>query len=116
MVQLDQPIRPYEDRWHRPVNLPLPGAGGYRCSVKPASRIAPRFRSSVTQAFAWVTRLSSWFGTGKPEISHTRLGHLDRINVHITLMPPLGSQAHATELGESNCFACRLYGLEKAKV
>ena len=40
MVQLDQLFKPCGSRWHRPVILPLPGAGGDRCSVRPASRCA----------------------------------------------------------------------------
>ncbi|KAL9333519.1 hypothetical protein Peur_073658 [Populus x canadensis] len=65
----------------RPVILPLPGAGGCRCSVKPASRIAPHFRRQVAQAFAGVTWLSSWLGTGRPDNNHAILGPLDKINV-----------------------------------
>ncbi|GMY32126.1 putative acyl-coa dehydrogenase ibr3 [Fagus crenata] len=51
---------------HRLVILPLLRAGGFRCSVKPASRSTLHFRNHVTQAFAQVTRPISQLGTGKP--------------------------------------------------
>ncbi|KAL5732459.1 hypothetical protein ACOSQ2_032151 [Xanthoceras sorbifolium] len=62
MVQLESnPASHVGTRWHRPVNLSLPGAGGSRCSVKPASRrtllsrdhVAPCFRRThMTQLLA----------------------------------------------------------------
>uniref|UniRef100_A0A3N7G858 Uncharacterized protein n=1 Tax=Populus trichocarpa TaxID=3694 RepID=A0A3N7G858_POPTR len=67
MVQLDQPIRPCGSRWHRPVILPLPGAGSDRCSVRPASRCALPSRSHDTQVFTRMPWLNSWLGTGGPD-------------------------------------------------
>ncbi|KAL9339601.1 hypothetical protein Peur_068616 [Populus x canadensis] len=69
MVQLDQLFKPCGSRWHRPVILPLPGAGGDRCSVRPASRCALHSRSHDTQVFTRMPRLNSWLGTGGPDKS-----------------------------------------------
>ena len=44
---------------HRPVILPPTGAGGGRCSVKPASRSFLHSRSHAVQAFARMSRLIS---------------------------------------------------------
>ncbi|KAL1177457.1 hypothetical protein V6Z11_A03G032500, partial [Gossypium hirsutum] len=49
-----------------PVILPLPGAGGVRCSVKPASRFFPLSKNHETQAYARAPWSNSWLGTGKP--------------------------------------------------
>ncbi|TYI91096.1 hypothetical protein E1A91_D03G167400v1, partial [Gossypium mustelinum] len=56
--------------WTRPVILPLPGAGGFRCSVKPASRFIPHSKNRDAQAYAPAPRSNSRLGTGKPESNH----------------------------------------------
>ncbi|KAK5847066.1 hypothetical protein PVK06_003368 [Gossypium arboreum] len=56
--------------WIKPVILPLPGAGGVRCSVKPASRFFPLFKNHETQAYARAPWSNSWLGTGKPMSNH----------------------------------------------
>ncbi|GLT31962.1 hypothetical protein SLA2020_066590 [Shorea laevis] len=66
---------------HRPVILPLPRGGGFRCSVKPASRGPLHSRNNVTQAFARVTRFNSRLGTGRPEISISRPDTMGWTNV-----------------------------------
>lgn len=50
----------------QPVIPPLSGAGGARCSVKPASRCALKSRSHETWAFAQDSRLNSQLGAGRP--------------------------------------------------
>ncbi|KAK1588277.1 hypothetical protein Q3G72_021586 [Acer saccharum] len=68
-------IRP---KRHRPVVLPLPRAGGSRCSVKPASRCALHFRNHESLAFAKGPWPNSWLGMGKPVCYHTEpdpVGH-----------------------------------------
>ncbi|KAL5734007.1 hypothetical protein ACOSP7_031868 [Xanthoceras sorbifolium] len=48
MVQLrSNPLSHVGTRWHRLVILSLPGPGGSRCSVKPASRFALLSRDHV---------------------------------------------------------------------
>jgi hypothetical protein len=39
---------------------------------------------------------------GRPAIARMDLGIKPTPNIHTTLMPPLGLQAHATELGENH--------------
>ncbi|KAK1559100.1 hypothetical protein Q3G72_010709 [Acer saccharum] len=58
-------------KWHRPVVLPLPRAGGSRCSVKPASRCALHFRDREPLAFAKGPWPNSWLGMGKPVYATT---------------------------------------------
>ncbi|KAF4397234.1 hypothetical protein G4B88_009080 [Cannabis sativa] len=60
------PVNHDGPRKHRPVILPLPRAGGVRCSVKPASRITLHSRSPVGQSFVQTTRPNSQLGTGRP--------------------------------------------------
>ncbi|KAG4172987.1 hypothetical protein ERO13_A11G030251v2, partial [Gossypium hirsutum] len=56
-------------KWHRPVILPLQREGSYRCSVKPASRVAFHYRRHKTRTFVQDPCLSSLLGTGEPERS-----------------------------------------------
>ncbi|CAL2248274.1 unnamed protein product [Prunus armeniaca] len=53
--------------WLRPVILPLQGEGGYRCSVKPASRFALLSKDHVTQSLRprHMTRLLAWNGRAR---------------------------------------------------
>ncbi|EEF34889.1 conserved hypothetical protein [Ricinus communis] len=100
MVQLARPIRPYGLGRHQLVILPLPRAGGCRCSVKPASRCALRSRNQVTPAFAQghIAQLSAWNGRARAQPHQGRpTGPEQR---PITLMPLLRLQAHATEPGD----------------
>ncbi|KAJ0045060.1 hypothetical protein Pint_05228 [Pistacia integerrima] len=50
----------------RSVILPLPRAGGFRCSVKPASRCALHSRDHNPIAFARSPWPNSWLGMGGP--------------------------------------------------
>ncbi|KAK2654348.1 hypothetical protein Ddye_014204 [Dipteronia dyeriana] len=71
MVQLaSNPLGHIGPKWHRPVILPLPRAGGGRCSVKPASRGTLHFRNRRPQTFEGDPRPSSQLGTGRPVNSH----------------------------------------------
>ncbi|KAG8496087.1 hypothetical protein CXB51_009179 [Gossypium anomalum] len=67
--------------WIKPVILPLPRAGGVRCSVKPASRFIPLSKSHEAQAYARAPWSNSWLGTGKPESNHYRTDSMSRIRV-----------------------------------
>ena len=94
MVPLDQPIKLYGSRQHRPVILSLPGEGGHRCSVKPASRYTLHSRSHDTHVFTRMPWLDSWLETGEPEWTQP-----SRLNQRsITLQLPLGLQAYVTWL------------------
>ncbi|KAF8697650.1 hypothetical protein HU200_035841 [Digitaria exilis] len=79
----------------RPVILPPLEAGSDRCSVKPASRRSCHFRSREAQGFRLSLTGHYQLGTGRPAQATETAP-----NIHATLMPPLGSQALATELGE----------------
>ena len=81
--------------------LPLLRAGGSRCSVKPAWRGSLHSKSRETRAFAWVTRLNypTWNWVSQHHNPMTRPQGLGQ-PVHTTLKPPLGLQAHVTELGD----------------
>ncbi|KAK0604912.1 hypothetical protein LWI29_020773 [Acer saccharum] len=75
-------------------------AGGDRCSVKPASRGAPSSKDSEPPAFAEDPQPNSWLGTGRPDDYHFEPGPPELTQGPTTLMPPLGSQARVTELGD----------------
>jgi len=47
-----------ESEWCRAVIRPLPRAGGDRCSMKPASRIAHQCKNRLSQAFAQHTQIT----------------------------------------------------------
>ena len=70
-----QPSWPcFECVWHRLVILPLPGGGGSRCSVKPASRCVLHSRNEVTQNLRLGHRVHflAWNGRDRYEPQHTR--------------------------------------------
>ncbi|ONI01973.1 hypothetical protein PRUPE_6G170100, partial [Prunus persica] len=50
--------------WHRPIILPLPGAGGDRCSVKPALRNSLHSRNHEAQSLrpSHMAQLLAWNG------------------------------------------------------
>uniref|UniRef100_A0A151UF53 Uncharacterized protein n=1 Tax=Cajanus cajan TaxID=3821 RepID=A0A151UF53_CAJCA len=50
----------------QPVIPPLLGEGGFRCSVKPASRCALLSKNQETCAFAQVPCFNSQLGVGRP--------------------------------------------------
>ncbi|KAK1587409.1 hypothetical protein Q3G72_012544 [Acer saccharum] len=81
-------------------HTPNYGAGGDRCSVKPASRGAPSSKDSEPPAFAEDPQPNSWLGTGRPDNYHFEPGPPELTQGPTTLMPPLGSQARVTELGD----------------
>ncbi|CAN1339685.1 hypothetical protein LINPERPRIM_LOCUS38583 [Linum perenne] len=70
-----------------------------RCSVKPASRFALYFRNQEPLVFTKDTQLNSKLGTGRPGISQPKAQRTGYIHSPTTLLPPLGLQVHATELG-----------------
>ena len=84
----------------RPVILPPLEAGSCRCSVKPASRCACHIMDREAQLShrPQPVHYAPWHGRGSSSISRPGPQRYNR--VHITLMPPLGLQALATELGE----------------
>ncbi|KAF9679713.1 hypothetical protein SADUNF_Sadunf06G0043100 [Salix dunnii] len=95
MVQLDQPIKPYGFRRHRPAILSLPRAGSNRCSVKPASRCTLRSRSHDSHVFTRKPWLNSRLETDGPESSKSESNPLGRINVP----PPYSSHSvHVSKL------------------
>ncbi|PKI78244.1 hypothetical protein CRG98_001415 [Punica granatum] len=65
---LDGPVK------QRPVILPLLGAGGFRCSVKPALRnpLHSRGRGSTGLRPAHVTQLSAWNGRARFQAQQAR--------------------------------------------
>ena len=70
-----QPSWPcFECAWHRLVILPLPGGGGSRCSVKPASRCVLHSRNQVTQNLRSGHRVQflACNGRDRYEPQHTR--------------------------------------------
>jgi hypothetical protein len=75
-------------------------ADGNRCSVKPASRIARHFRCWDTEAFATAatTHCTTW--NGRAADSEPNPGPGATNDILTTLMPPLGLQADADQLGE----------------
>ncbi|WVZ04820.1 hypothetical protein V8G54_018166 [Vigna mungo] len=76
--------------WQQPVIPPLSGVGGFRCSVKPASRSAIHFRTQETQAFAQ-----------DPPASCNQMPNPVMPQYYPTIvMPSLESQAGITQLGE----------------
>uniref|UniRef100_A0A0E0HU17 Uncharacterized protein n=1 Tax=Oryza nivara TaxID=4536 RepID=A0A0E0HU17_ORYNI len=86
----------------RPVILPPLEAGSIRCSVKPASRHACHSRNrGAPELSPKPRRPTTQLGTGGPICSTADPGPQPYRNVHTTLMPPLGLQARAAELGES---------------
>ncbi|KAL5754709.1 hypothetical protein ACOSP7_022929 [Xanthoceras sorbifolium] len=85
---------------HWPVILPLLRAGGGRCSVKPASRGALHSRNHGPPAFANDPWSNSRLGTGGPAYYHFEPDPMNLTQSSTTLMPPLGSQALVTELGD----------------
>ena len=52
----------------QPVILPPLRGGGFRCSVKPASRGPFHFNGGATQAFARAAHQAAQLGTGEPAI------------------------------------------------
>ncbi|XVF85711.1 hypothetical protein PTKIN_Ptkin17bG0139000 [Pterospermum kingtungense] len=67
---------------HWPVILPLPGAGGIRCSVKPASSCALHSKTHETQSFrsSPMTQLLAWNEQARGLLLWIRLGFLGTIN------------------------------------
>ena len=98
MVPLDQPIKLYGSRQHRPVILSLPGEGGHRCSVKPASRYTLHSRSHDTHVFTRMPWLDSWLETGEPESNWSEPNLVGWINVPSPYSSHLGLQAYVTWL------------------
>ncbi|KAG8496085.1 hypothetical protein CXB51_009220 [Gossypium anomalum] len=76
--------------WIKPVILPLPGVGGVRCSVKPASRFIPHSKNHDAQAYARAPWSNSWLGMGKPESDHCRTNSMNRTRVPSPYSPHLG--------------------------
>ncbi|KAB2088870.1 hypothetical protein ES319_A03G028500v1, partial [Gossypium barbadense] len=67
--------------WIKPVILPLQGAEGNRCSVKPASRFIPLSKNHDAQAYARAPWSNSLLGTDKPESNHCRTDSTSRTRV-----------------------------------
>ncbi|KAI9393887.1 hypothetical protein POPTR_005G020350v4 [Populus trichocarpa] len=59
-----------------PLSFSLPGEGGSRCSVKPASRCTLHSRSHDTHVFTRMPWFNSWLQTDKPESSRSRPNHM----------------------------------------
>ncbi|WVZ07457.1 hypothetical protein V8G54_020803 [Vigna mungo] len=78
----------------QPISPPLSGEGGFRCSVKPASRGALHFRTQETYAFAQRAgqHLAVKPNAEKPQFYST------------TMMPSLESQVDITQLVELTSF------------
>jgi hypothetical protein len=86
----------------RPVILPPLEADGNRCSVKPASRIARRSRywGAIAFATASTAHYATW--NGRAADYEPGPGPCATDNIRTTLMPPLGLQAGAAQLGEAD--------------
>ncbi|MBA0644598.1 hypothetical protein Goklo_028740, partial [Gossypium klotzschianum] len=56
-------------------------AGGFRCSVKPASRFIPLSKNHDARAYARAPWSNSRLGTGKPESNHCGTDSTSRTRV-----------------------------------